>query len=77
MLINITLVPDAELQLQNPLAWLEDQLHKHSSWIWLNPPTLAGNPKAHAVIAWAKQQGVKVQILSNPHKDEWWSDLKK
>ena len=74
---NAVLRLDAVLQLRNPFAWLEEQLRNHSSWIWLNPLAPAGDPKAYAVVSWAEQNDVEIQVLSNPDQALWWSDLQK
>ena len=72
---NAVLRLDAVLQLRNPFAWLEEQLREHSSWIWLNPLSPAGDPKAYAVITWAKQNEIEVQVLSDPAEEIWLSQI--
>ena len=42
---NAVLRLDAVLQLRNPFAWLEELITQHSSWIWLNPLSPAGDLK--------------------------------
>ena len=72
---NAFLRLDAELQLQDPLIWLEEKFRSHSSWLWLNPLSPASDPKGHALVAWAQQHGVALQLLSDPPDSLWWSKL--
>ena len=74
---NAILRLDAELQLQDPMIWLERKFRSHGSWIWLNPLTPASDPKAHALVAWAQQNGVNLRLLSDPPEPVWWRDLTK
>jgi hypothetical protein len=66
---------DAELQLRDPVVWLEEQLSSHGSWLWLNPLSPAGDPKGHALVAWANQRGVTLRLLADPPEPAWWSGL--
>jgi hypothetical protein len=63
---------DAELQLLDPLIWLEEKFRSHGSWLWLNPLTPASDLKGHAIVAWAEQRGVNLRLLSNPPEGFWW-----
>ena len=74
---NAFLRIDAELQLQDPVVWLEKQLCSHGSWFWLNPLSPASDVKGHALVAWAQQNGVTLRLISDPPDPLWWSELTK
>ena len=67
---------DAELQLQNPLNWLEEKLQSHTYWVWLNELPLSNKIKAHAVVAWAKHHGVNIKVLTSATEERWWRNIK-
>ncbi len=74
---NAILRLDAELQLRDPVAWLKEQLHKHKSWVWLNPVHASSDPKSHALIAWAHEHDVNLILLPSPPETLWLKELEK
>ena len=74
---NAILRLDAELQLRDPVAWLKEQLHKHKSWVWLNPVHASSDPKSHALIAWAHEHDVNLILLPSPPGTLWLKELEK
>ena len=72
---NAILRLDAELQLRDPVTWLDELFRSHGSWLWLNSLHPAGDSKGHALVAWAEQRGVNFRFLSDPPESLWWSEL--
>jgi hypothetical protein len=59
------------------LHWLDQRRRDHARWVWLNPPAIAGDPKAYAVLAWARRHGPALQVLtaSSQASDAWLTAL--
>ena len=74
---NAILRLDAELQIRNPINWLNEQKRKHDSWIWLNPRNFDSDPKSSAIIAWAEQRGVTLHLLSDLKDKHLWKLIQK
>jgi hypothetical protein len=58
---------DAQCQIlgspEQVLPWLDVQSQRHGPLFWLDPPAPGGDPKAHAVLAWARQRGIPLQLV--------------
>ena len=48
---------------EQALHWLNAQGQRHHRLLWLGPPLPGGDPKAHAVLAWARQRGRRAVVL--------------
>ena len=51
---------------ERALHWLDAQRQRHRCLLWLDPPAPGGDPKAHAVLAWARQRGMPLQLVDGP-----------
>ena len=60
---------DAQCQIfgspEQVLPWLDVQSQRHGRLLWLDPPSPGGDPKAHAVLAWARQRGMPLQLVDD------------
>ena len=48
---------------EQALHWLNAQGQRHHRLLWLGPPLPGGDPKAHAVLAWARQRGMRLKLV--------------
>lgn len=55
-------------------TWFEQLRLSHGRWVWLNGPPGPADERSWAVLSWAQQNGVHMDVVDGQNRDDHWLD---